>query len=275
MFDSDGAVGYHCFNCEFKLRWQVGRVMGFKLNSLLRQIGVDEGEILRLNLQLLDERDDSIVVEDVVKEIWRPDWPVMNVPGSTTLTNDAIEYLNSRKMTGLANWHCSNAKFWNINSRVVLPYIWKQQTVGYAARWLGTPPTGTPKILRKSPPGFVFNMDAQGEPRKFVLVVEGEFDALAVDGVAVLHNDINSRQVQLISDLDVEPIVVPDRDRSGAKLAERAVELGWSVAFPDWGPGIKDAADAANTYGRVSTLNSIIQSKENNQLKIKIMLRKN
>jgi hypothetical protein len=118
-------------------------------------------------------------------------------------------------------------------------------------------------------PGLCHNLE------NHLLVVEGEFDALAVDGVAVLHNDISPKQAQLIADLDVEPIVVPDKDRSGTKLAERAIELGWSVAFPDWDNGIKDCADASKAYGRVVTLNSIIQSRQDNPLKIKIMLRKN
>lgn len=274
-FDSDGSTAYHCFNCGFKVRWQPGQGMGHKLKTLLRQIGVDEGEVQRLNLQLMSERDDTQIVEYKAEEIWTPEWPTIEVPGSSTLTCEAAEYIEDRKMTGLADWHWCDAKFWNIDKRVILPYTWGGNTVGYAARWIGTPPKDTPKILRKAPTDFVFNMDPQGEPRKFVLVVEGEFDALAVDGVAVLHNDISAKQAQLIADLDVEPIVVPDRDRSGTKLAERAIELGWSVAFPDWDNGIKDCADAAKAYGRVVTLNSIVQSRQDNPLKIKIMLRKN
>lgn len=274
-FDTDGSTAYHCFNCGFKVRWQPGQGMGHKLKTLLRQIGVDEGEVQRLNLQLMSERDDSQIVERTIEETWKPNWPTIEIPGSSTLPSEAAEYVAERKMTGLADWHWCNAKFWNIDKRVILPYTWQSNTVGYAARWIGTPPKDTPKILRKAPTDFVFNMDPQGEPRKFVLVVEGEFDALAVDGVAVLHNDISAKQAQLIADLDVEPIVVPDRDRSGTRLAERAIELGWSVAFPDWDNGIKDCADAAQAYGRIATLNSIIQSKQDNPLKIKIMLRKN
>lgn len=274
-FDNDGSTAYHCFNCGFKVRWSPGQGMGYKLKTLLRQIGVDEGEVQRVNLQLIGERNDTAVTEYIPEEIWKPEWPHVDVPGTSTITCEAAEYIESRRLTGLADWHYCNKKFWNIDQRVVLPYTWKGKTVGYAARWIGTPPKGTAKILRKSPTDFVFNMDPQGEPRKFVLVVEGEFDALALDGVAVLHNDISAKQAQLIADIDVEPIVVPDKDRSGTRLAERAIELGWSVAFPDWDKGIKDAADAAVVYGRIATLNSIITSKEDNPLKIKIMLRKN
>jgi len=276
IFHPDGATAYHCFNCGFKTKWRPGQTMGHKLKSLMKQIGVDEAEIQRINMRLLAEKDDTVdqaPVDD--KPIWRPAWPPCDVPGTNQLPDDAFEYLDNRRMLDLADWHYSNDnKFWNLDRRVILPYVWQGATVGYSARWIGDPPKGSPKTLRKAPPDFVFNLDPQGAPRRFVLVVEGEYDALAIDGVAVLHNDINARQVQLITDLDVEPIVVPDQDNSGGRLAERAIELGWSVAFPEWDPGIKDAADAARSYGRVAALNSILQSREDNQLKIKIRLRK-
>lgn len=273
-FDTDGSIAYHCFNCGFKVRWQLGQGMGYKLKTLLRQIGVDEGEVQRLNLQLMSERVDEILLDKEDEIIWQPEWNTVEIPGSSNLICEADDYLKQRKLRNLANWHYSNQKFWNLDKRIILPYLWQEKTVGYAARWIGTPPKGTAKILRKSPTDFVYNINPQGTPRKFVLVVEGEFDALAIDGVAVLHNDISPRQAQLISDLDIEPIVVPDRDRSGGKLIERAIELKWSVSFPDWDKDIKDAADAAQRYGRIATLNSIISAREDNALKIKIMSRK-
>lgn len=277
IFDPDGATAYHCFNCGFKTKWRPGQIMGHKLKSLMKQIGVDEGEIQRISMRLLAEKDESADVGVQTEEqVWKPSWPVCDIPGSTDLPDSAFEYLGSRGMLDLADWHYSNdSKFWNMDKRVILPYVWQGKTVGYMARWIGNPPKDTAKMMRKAPPDFVFNLDPQGSPRRFVLVVEGEYDALAIDGVAVLHNEISPRQVQLITDLDVEPIVVPDQDRSGSKLAEHAIELGWSVAFPEWDAGVKDAADAARSYGRIATLNSIIQSREDNKLKIKIRLRKN
>jgi len=276
-FDSDGSTAYHCFNCGFKVRWQPGQRLGHKLRTLMRQIGVDEGEIQRLNLQLMNE--DYAPIEAKKEESWSPNWRNVTLPGSTDISAQAKQYLESRRMLDMAEWRCedgTNKKMWQLNKRVILPYYWKEKPVGFAARWIGdVPDNKTPKIIRNAPTDFVFNLDPQGEPRKFVVVAEGEFDALAVGGVAVLHNDISPRQAQLIADLDVEPIVIPDKDRSGNKLAERAIELGWSVSFPDWDAGIKDCADAAKAYGRAATLNSILQAREDNALKIKIMLRKN
>ena len=57
-------------------------------------------------------------------------------------------------------------------------------------------------------------------------------------------------------------------------MVDQALELGWSVAFPEWADGIKDVNDAVKHYGRLYTLYSIINSKESNNLKIQLRMRK-
>ena len=86
--------------------------------------------------------------------------------------------------------------------------------------------------------------------------------------------EISASQHMLISQLQREVIVLADRDDAGIRLVEQALEYGWSVSFPDWAPGIKDANDAIQHYGKLYTLYSIISSKESNNLKIQLKLRK-
>ena len=65
-------------------------------------------------------------------------------------------------------------------------------------------------------------------------------------------------------------ILGTDRDEPGKELIDKALALGWEVSFPDWAPDIKDAADAVARYGRVATLQSIIDSATNNKIKIEV-----
>ena len=67
---------------------------------------------------------------------------------------------------------------------------------------------------------------------------------------------------------------MPDRDQAGIKLAEQALEFGWSVAFPDWDADVKDVNDAVKKYGRIYTLWSIVNSKESTSLKIQLRMKK-
>jgi DNA primase len=101
-------------------------------------------------------------------------------------------------------------------------------------------------------------------------VTEGVFDALSINGVAVLHADINDAQVRLIRSLEREVVVVPDQDLPGMRLVERAVELGWSVSMPEWPEGIKDVNDAVICMGRLATVLTIMQARETSRIKIEL-----
>jgi DNA primase len=119
----------------------------------------------------------------------------------------------------------------------------------------------------------VFGTDLQKNTWQSAIVVEGVFDALSIDGLAVLHADINDAQAQLIRNLGRDIIVVPDQDLPGMRLVERAVELGWSVSMPNWPEGVKDANDAVICMGRLATLLTIMQSRETSRIKIELRKR--
>jgi hypothetical protein len=127
----------------------------------------------------------------------------------------------------------------------------------------------------------VFNLDQQQLDARFVVVVEGPFDAMSVDGVSVLSNSISETQADIIDSLGREVIVVPDFDvhvdaKTGKKkwpgreLVDAAVEYGWSVSFPEWHETCKDTAEAVAKYGTLFTLVGILRGKETNALKIEL-----
>ena len=100
------------------------------------------------------------------------------------------------------------------------------------------------------------------------IVTEGIFDALSIDGIAIMHDDISNEQAQLISSLNKQIIVVPDRDKAGLKICDRALELGYSVSLPNWESDVKDVNDAVVRYGKLPTLLSILQSARMSKIKI-------
>jgi DNA primase len=66
--------------------------------------------------------------------------------------------------------------------------------------------------------------------------------------------------------------VIPDQDRAGLELVDRALELGWAVSIPNWPDHIKDVNDAVIEFGKLATMLTIFQSRETS--KIKIQMRK-
>ena len=127
-------------------------------------------------------------------------------------------------------------------------------------------------------------MDKQRAESKFVIVCEGPFDALSVDGVAVLSNNISEVQADIIDSLARQVIVVPDFDVkpnrqgrlvwSGKQLVDAALEYGWAVSFPIWHETCKDINEAQVKYGKLFTLKAILAGVETNRLKIELLKKK-
>ena len=102
------------------------------------------------------------------------------------------------------------------------------------------------------------------------LVFEGIFDSIVLNGCAVTHETISDEQAELLRRLHKKIIVVPDMDKTGLGIIDRALELGFSVSIPDWGTGIKDANDAVIKYGRLPTLLSILENATNSKIKLQM-----
>jgi DNA primase len=78
----------------------------------------------------------------------------------------------------------------------------------------------------------------------------------------------------VIKKLRRDIIVVPDRDKPGMEICDRALELGYKVSIPNWAPEVKDTNDAVMTYGKLPTLLSILESATTSKITIEMMRRK-
>ena len=150
---------------------------------------------------------------------------------------------------------------------VVIPFTYDNSIVGYTCRFLDN---RTPKYISETQPGYVFGTDLQHADWTQAIVVEGIFDALCINGLAVMHNDINDAQARLIRSLGREVTVVPDQDPAGMVLVDRAVELGCAVSMPEWPEDIKDVNDAVMRWGKLTTLLTIMQARETSRIKIEL-----
>jgi hypothetical protein len=149
--------------------------------------------------------------------------------------------------------------------RVIIAFKYKNKIVGNTARKVRS---GRPKYLSDHHSHFVFNVDAQQEDQKYIFVTEGPFDALAINGVALLTNNIAEQQYRIIQGLGHEVIVIPDQDEAGLNLIKKAMEYGWSVAFPTWDNDVKDVAEAVNRYGKLFVTVDAIKTAQSGSIKI-------
>jgi hypothetical protein len=289
----DGSVSYHCFNCNFKASYQPGRHLTFKFRKLLKWLGADDTDIKRLVIEAIRVRE--LVAPEAVKaeaeeekiEFKVRDLPegaisfqqfisfhildnFQNVPG---LLDSAVNYIKERKIDHTKyDFYWTDSTEHSLHQRVIIPCIWQGRTIGYTSRAFvdGV----KPKYYSHYEPNFVFNMNNQLPDSKFVIVCEGPFDAMSIDGVAVLNNECNETQADIIESLGREVIVVADKDRAGAKMINNAIEYGWSVSFPVWLETCKDINEAVVKYGKLFVLKSILDSKQTSKLKIELMKKK-
>jgi hypothetical protein len=276
--ENDGFV-YHCFNCGFAAGWTPGKILSKNTKSLFQWIGMNEIDIGKLNLAALKIKDDQPVLKKTLNLVLleRPlpdecksinDWVQEGCQDPDLAT--AIEYLLDRGMQyDWYNWHWSAAP--GFRDRIIIPFYQDGKVVGYTGRKIKP---GNPKYLTDSQSGYVFNLDRQGWHRQYVIVVEGQFDAIAIDGVAIMTNEPNDAQIARLAALGKEIIVVPDRDRPGAKMLKSAITNGWGASLPPWGDDIKDVADAVKKYGRLYVLATILHYKVSGEIKINLMKKK-
>ncbi len=90
-------------------------------------------------------------------------------------------------------------------------------------------------------------------------VVEGWFDAQAVDGVAVFGNRLSSGQISWLNRTRRPKVIIPDRLGDGHLLAEHALDLGWQVSFPEIG-NCKDVSESVQRFGKLYVMKSIVDN---------------
>jgi hypothetical protein len=272
----------HCFNCGFTCNFVLGRTISAKTRNLLVWCGIDDQQVKRWSLESLQHKDLlDFTQQHKTKEDIR--FHKVDLPeGSEKLNLDNpkhfryIEYLEKRGIhydsypfvvTPEGTGRYGSRK----EHRIIIPYFYKNKIVGNTSRFLDNK---SPKYINVQQSGYVFNIDRQKSAWQVCIVTEGIFDALSIDGVALMHDDISSDQTLLLSTLNKQIIVVPDRDKTGLKLCDKALELGYSVSLPNWDVDVKDVNDAVVKYGKLPTLLSILQSATNSKIKIEMQRKK-
>ena len=267
---SDGSWSYHCFNCGYTCSFVLGRNLTYKARKLLGWLGVDNIVIEQINLESLRHKSIHGLLEDSQRTIKKVEveFEEKNLPpGLELVTRDhpaLLEYIQHRHIP-LDYPYMTNPE--NKRPGILVPFTYKGIMVGSAIRFLDD---RTPKYINDIQPGYVFGVDLQQADWQYVIVTEGVFDALCINGLAVLHNDINTQQAEVIKALERQVIVVPDQDEAGMKLVDRAIELGWAVSIPEWPAGCKDINDAVIRLGKLGTLLTILENKETSKIKIEM-----
>ena len=286
LFADNGLIAYNCYNCGLKAKFDTTSLSD-TFEQVMLWLNISREDINKVKLELLNNNlagqsltylPNEVKILNEFKEIQLPDGcvPFNSITNNKTETFDQVsKYLMSRGNAILNGWEyfwCNTPK-WNLNKRIIIPFYQHDKIVGWSARFAGTPPNSkTPKYFNSDlQDGYMFNCDILANPnRKFVLISEGPFDAIAVSGIATLGSELNKNQISWLNNTNAIKIVLPDRQRRNQGLIDAALANDWYVSFPEWEDSIKDAADASCKYGRLFTIKSAISSRTNSKLQIDI-----
>jgi 5S rRNA maturation endonuclease (ribonuclease M5) len=271
IFDGPNKWTMNCFNCGFKCAFTLGRSLTKNTKQLLSWCGVDPDQITKWNFESLQHKDlldftnkrrEKKKVK--FKETQLPDGELLDVNNPTHKVY--IDYLQRRGIT--INEYpflvTPNAEG-RYNNRIIIPYTFNNKIVGHTSRFLDN---RMPKFINEQQPGYLFGYDLQKADWQVCIVVEGIFDALSINGCALMHNTISEEQITLLNNLHRKIIVVPDQDKAGLEICDKALELGFSVSLPNW--EVKDVNDAVIKYGKTATMLSILQSETTSKIKIEM-----
>ncbi len=285
----------NCFNCKFKAMYVVGESLSKTFRNFLLSIGLSDTEVKKLNFKAFEYSKflNGERLEDMDNVIFTPNFQEKELPPKSKLICDLVEddevnedlidvltYLDTR---GDVIFNYPNY-YWSpeMPRRFIIPYYFRNKIVGYTGRTIDPSDEKNTKYLKSADQeNYLYNNQVlYDHKRKYIILVEGPLDAMSIDGVALLGSTINDNQAQWLNNSGKEIILLGDNDSSGKKLIDKAIEYNWHVAFPRlkdgsgtnnwWELNVKDAAEAAHKYGKLYTIQSILQTKTNNKLEIEI-----
>ncbi len=268
---------FSCFNCGYKTKFTYGRSLTLKTKKLLTWLGVDEDTIRKINLDSLKHKSiyDSISSKKSIITITEFNTvPMPSEMRPITIEDEwAINYLRDERGLDYRDYNYKitpNSKG-RYRRRIIIPYMYNKKVVGWTSRFLDS---YDPKYLNeKQQSGYIFGLDKQKKDWEFIIVTEGIFDAISLDCISLLHNEISPKQEALLRRQGKQVIVIGDADKAGVKLMDSALEKGFAVSPVKWDNGIKDINEAVKTYGKIGVLARILYSSTTNKITAKMAMK--
>jgi 5S rRNA maturation endonuclease (ribonuclease M5) len=263
---------YHCFNCGFKCGFILGKPITKNTRQLFSYCGVDKEQVDKWSFESLQHKDllDFVKVKKEKKKIKFKETHLPEEAELITTDNPKhsmfVQYLNKRKVNDYP-FMCTPDMEGRQANRIIIPFTYENKIVGHTSRYLDD---RKPKFISEQQSGYLFGVDLQKPEWQVCIVVEGIFDALSINGCALTTNAISDTQAEILKQMNKKIIVVPDQDKSGLELIDKALDYGFYVSMPNWEEGIKDVNDSVIKYGKLATLLSILQSATNSKIKLEI-----
>ncbi len=278
LFD-DNTVVYKCFNCGIKAKYNPTEHESISKNMrrVLDAFGIPESDyqqvIFSSSAFINGSQKPSPApikldnIEPTILDLPENFYFLKDAPPDDAMALEARTYLIEDRgidPDGYSFMLAGNHKNKHLNKwigRVIIPIYKNNKLIYYTGRAMydthqryETPAEPKEKILY----GFDSLFTHTSDP---LLIVEGWFDAFAINGVATFGNIISKFQAEWLNRSQRPKIYIPDKQGDGQLPAQQALDFGWEISTPDIGSNCKDMDDAVKKYGRFFVIKSILDNR--------------
>lgn len=265
-----GEVGYNCFNCGATGRYvENSGIISKKFRKILNSFSIPDEDIdaivNKAFFNKANRENENISLADLKPK--KKNYlitPEVELPKGCTLLGSTdrgsevqqriIDYLSSRKI--------DYTKFpihFSLEKQLINYVIFPFYRNGKIIYWQGRNYTnGASKKDRynnctSSKENVIFNFDELFKGGNSPLfITEGIFDAMPLNGVALIGSKINEAKLEILKKSKRDLIFVIDKDKNGRFVAEKAIENGWKITFaPQF---TDDVNKSIITYGKCWTI---------------------
>lgn len=287
-FEGD-TVTFHCFNCPLRAKYipLESPYLSKNMKTVMRDFFVSEDEYQAVVMQnLAKRRDEAGKSGEEVQEFKDLEPEEIEMPpifyplkGATdswaelarhylqeerAVDPDSYPFMLARKSDApyLKKWH----------GRVIIPIYKGEKLIFFVGRDL----TGKKEKKYESPSvsrdTVLYGYDRLYIDRdKPLYVVEGWFDAEAIDGAAIFGNELNETKIKILNRSPRPKVYIPDRYGDGQTGAEQALEAGWAISTPNIGTA-KDMSEAVQAYGKLYVLKTLVENTTDDEFRATVQL---
>lgn len=278
----NNSIHYSCFNCGLKPAYEEnsGKISS-KFRKVLNDFGISNTDIDRIvNVAYFNKTDETITLStfdknkintftaetSLPKNCFR-----LGGPDHIDIQIPLLDYLATRKLciNDYPLFFSTDSYF---QSRIIIPFYRNRKLIYWQAR---TILDVQPRYLNCEVPktAVIFNFDQLHAWNSFPLIVcEGVFDAIPVNGIALMGGTINESKIELLKQSRRRLIFIIDRDAIGAGLAKTAISNDWDISFTP--PGT-DVNKSIQKYGKLWTIKYIMDSIPKTKLDAELQVKLN
>ena len=266
----DGKVIYNCWNCSTASVYEeTSGKMSKTFRRILRAYGFDDDEINAvIYTPFFNKKETESKTITLAKlTAVNTHTPTIELPPKTfplghskfiEYQQKLVNYLVTRRVD-LSKYEFFFSLEERFKDRIIIPFYRNGKLTYWQARSIDPNEKKRYDNAPVSRDAVIFNHDQlHSYSRLPLFVTEGVFDAMMVDGIAILGSKLNAAKAELLAKTKRRLVFVIDKDRNGRSLAEDVLERGYDIAFaPD---GADDLNKSVQRFGLTWTIYELMKS---------------